>query len=169
MKDSRLFVCGCTGGTYGPMHAGHEEVFYYAFLIVDNLLVRLTTDRYLDVFSKKNRRELIPPYDERFGKVNEYLNHYYPGRFEIVPLDSREDCANCEFRDVTKAMIVGQDSLTRAYKLNLRRRESGLYEVHIVGVPAKISANNERISSTDIRNGKITRRGRLVIPGDLTP
>lgn len=163
MKGSRMFACACTGGTYGPIHDGHKGLFDYAFLDSDNVVVRLTTDKYLTGISKKNLRDLIPPYDERFGKLYEYLNHSYRGRFEILPLDSRENCANCKFKNFTEAMVVGQDSLARAYKLNLIRRESGLYEVHIIGVPAKLSDNKERISSTDIRKKVITPEGRLII------
>ena len=164
MKDSRQFVCACTGGTYGPMHDGHKKVFDHALLIAEYLVVRIATDRYLDEFSKKNFRELISPYDERSGKVYEYLDHFYPDRFEILPLDSRENCTNCKFHNFTEAMVVGQDSQARAYKLNLKRRESGLYEVFIIGVPAKLSDNKERISSTDIRKGVITPEGRIITP-----
>lgn len=162
MKDPRMFICACTGGTYGPLHEGHKKLFSYAFNLSDSVVVRLTTDRYIGEFSRKQFRELIQPYDERFGKLYEHLDQFYGGRFEILPLDGKEDCTSCKFRDLSEVMIVGQDSLAKAYKLNLRRRESGLYEVYIIGVPAELSDDRERISSTRIRAKEIDRKGKLL-------
>jgi len=164
MDSFNLWTCACTGGTYGPLHEGHKKVFRYAFLLAKNLAIRLTTDEYLSGISKKNLRELIPPYKERFETLCEYLNQLYRGRFEILPLDTREDCTKCVYGNETMAMVVGGDSLVKAHKINLRRRESGLFEVDILGVPAELSELGERISSTDIRKGKINREGRLIIP-----
>jgi pantetheine-phosphate adenylyltransferase len=164
MEGFNLWTCACTGGTYGPLHEGHKKVFRYAFSLAKNLAIRLTTDEYLSEISKKNLKELIPPYSKRFETLCEYLNQLYRGRFEILPLDTREDCMNCMYKDITMAMIAGEDSLAKAYRINLRRRESGLFEVDIFGVPAELSESGKRISSTDIRKGEINRKGRIIIP-----
>jgi cytidyltransferase-like protein len=163
MGSSRRFGFACTGGTFGPFHEGHEHLFYEAFQLSEHLFIRLTSDKYLAKYARKVAQHVIPSQLERFYALQKHLHEFYRGRFEILMLDEREECENCDFRDLTKAIICGQDSVGKAYALNLKRRESGLYEVKIIGVPVKRSRDQQRISSSRIRCHEIDARGELLI------
>jgi pantetheine-phosphate adenylyltransferase len=157
----RLFKCACVGGTFSPFHRGHERLLKTAFRLSEYVVIKLTTDDYINA-QLKIRKELIQSYEKRKEKLEGILS-IYEGRFEIIPLDREEDCINCKYKDQTDSIITGQDCLQKAYKINLKRRASDLYEVYIIGVPHILADDGKRISSTRIRLGEIDEYGHLLI------
>ncbi|MFC6942432.1 pantetheine-phosphate adenylyltransferase [Salinirubellus sp. GCM10025818] len=115
--------------------------------------------------------ELIEPFEKRRSNLETELDRMkgaYTASYEVIrlkdldgPAATREDVGALVASPETKAQH-------RVYELNRRRRDAGLppLEVHIP--PFVVVEDNERISSTRIRNGEIDIHGRVLDPSDRT-
>lgn len=117
-----IFRYGCIAGTFDNFHAGHEKIFDVGFKLCNYLIIRVTNDEY--IYNQwKIKKEQIKPCEKRIEDLFKRLSSKHsPNRFEILQLTEEESCLNCKYGTRTQAIIVGEDCLSKAYKLNLRRR-----------------------------------------------
>jgi uncharacterized protein (UPF0218 family) len=97
------------------------------------------------------------------------------GRYTIVPLndpygstlnrgqmtESRKQKSDFD------AIVVSEETRPRAVEINTIRTQNGLPGLAIVEIPMVRAEDEDRISSTRIRNGEIDGNGNLVLPESL--
>ena len=152
-----LAVCG---GTFDHFHKGHRAFLGYALSLCHRLLIGLTTDNYV---REKNKGELIQDYQIRKQQLGEFLRkEKVIDRVFIEPIDDIFIPKVWEKLSI-EAIIVSENTVSGAEKINLKRNEQGKYSLKIEICPPVKSENNEYISSSKIRSGEINREGRPYI------
>lgn len=150
MEKFDLLVCG---GTFDLLHIGHKSFLKEILEYGRKVLIGLTSDSYL--FSKEHA---IEPYEVRHKNLNDFLDQFAKGRFEIIEIndlygpliDSKYD----------KAVIaVSEETKNGAYKINEKREDLGLQKLLIISVSMQLAQDGKPISSTRIRRGEINREG----------
>jgi len=152
-----LAVCG---GTFDHFHKGHREFLRYALSICNKLLIGLTTEKYVKA---KNGGEGIENYKLRKQQLEEFLHEENAiDRVLIEPIDDIFIPKIWEYLSID-AIIVSENTVWGAKKINLRRKEQGKAPLKIETSPLIKSEDNEYISSSKIRGGEINREGRPYI------
>lgn len=153
----KLVVCG---GTFDHFHKGHREFLRYALSISSQALIGLTTDVYIkdkdainSIEDYKTRKQSLESFLDRKNarhrvKIEPINNIFIPKIWETMPIES---------------IIVSKNTYQAARKVNSERKEQGKYPLKIEIVPLVKSEDNEHISSSRIRNGEITREGKLYL------
>jgi len=150
-----LAVCG---GTFDHFHKGHREFLRYALSLSQKLLIGLTTETYV---KEKNKGERVDDYQTRKQELEQFLKaEKLIDRVSIAPIDDIFIPKVWESLEI-EAIIVSENTVSGAKKINLRRKEQGKSPLKIETVPMAKSNNNEYISSSRIRNGEINREGML--------
>ncbi len=145
----------CVGGTFDIIHAGHRALLEKAFSLGDEVVIGLATD---ELASGKGRR--INPYEERLKALEEYLDSM-GFRADIRPLDDEVgECLNPE----CTALVVSEETLKTARRLNSTRKERRLPPMEIHVVPYLLADDFRPISSSRIAAGEIDADGRLLRP-----
>ncbi len=132
------------GGTFSLLHRGHRHLLAKALSLGRHIVVGITSDEYIRHLSKPHP---VEPYDFRALAVLLYiLPHMNEDQVvEIVPLDDiygpalDDPSADC--------IVVSEETLLSAVKINIGRRIKGLKPLKIICVET-ISIAGERISST---------------------
>jgi len=154
------------GGTFDPIHKGHEAVLTKAFVVGEKVTIGLTSDRYVKKYKIQNTKYKILPYEKRKNCLNNWLkkNNSIP-RTVIVPID--DAYGTTIKRTDFNAIVVSEETEKVAKKINVLRRKQGLVPLAIIVVPMVPAEDANRISSTRIRNGEIDHEGKLILPEAL--
>lgn len=148
------------GGTFGPIHDGHREMFRRAFEIGD-VLLGVTSD----TLATQTRHEPrpIPSFSKRKTALKEELDALadtYNREYEINKLTDPAGGVD-ENPDVTH-LIVSPETFSRGESLNETRVENGLEPLSIEIVDPLLADDGKRISSTRIVNGEIDEHGNTL-------
>lgn len=149
-----LVVCG---GTFDHFHKGHREFLRHGLAISKKVLIGLTTDEYV---KSKNKSGYIDGFKKRKQKLEKFLiEENAIDRVSIEPIDDIYlpkvwECLPIE------AIIVSEDTVYGAKKVNLKRKEQKKSSLNIEVFPLIKSEDNGYISSSRIRNGEINIEGR---------
>lgn len=162
MKKYNLVVCG---GTFDHLHKGHKEFLRYCLSISKELLIGITTDKYIKnsklnpSTSSGQNSKFIEDYNTRKSNILSFLKQervldlvklqpindiYIPKVWESLPIE---------------AIVVTNDTILGAKKINLRRIEQGKSPLIVEVFSTIKSHDNGYISSSNIRKGKINREG----------
>ncbi len=161
-------------GTFDRLHTGHEALLSAAFSEGRRVIIGLTSDRFIRKFKIKNSLQIsnstleIGGYDGRKKNLEQWLkNHGVTGRYTIIPIDDPyEPLASME---EVGAIVVSSETRGRAQQINQLRKKRGLRALRIIEVALVPAEDLEKISSTRVRAGDITVRGKLVMPDNLRP
>lgn len=169
------------GGTFDRIHKGHEALLLHAFSIADRVTIGLTTDEF--VAQMKKDPGLLPcqPYAVRKVKLEEWLGgKRVLDRAAIIPISNRygptvvDETKPIEDQELDKkaaagfsCIVVSDDTLSGAEKINKKRASQGLAELDIEQIPLVADASGIPISGTRIRRGDISLSCTLLMPSTL--
>jgi len=153
MKKYNLAVCG---GTFDHFHKGHKEFLRYCLSIGKKLLIGITSDKFI---KNKSRKENIESYKMRYQQLEKFLRQENAiNSASIQPIDDVFIPKEWENLSI-EAIVVTNDTILGAKKINLRRIEQGKVPLKIEVFPSIRSRNKGYISSSKIRSGEIDREG----------
>ena len=145
------------GGTFDILHAGHKALLQRALEAGDIVLIGLTTDARA---SKSRNKTQINTYNIRLANLQDLLKSMKSlDRFQIVPLEN--DWGPSVVDEDFEAIIVSDETKSTAQKINKIRSAEGKSELEIVIVPMIKAQDENRISSSRIRNKEIDSEGKL--------
>jgi len=149
---------GILGGTFDHLHLGHKTFLKEAFSQAKTLTIGIA-DAHL--ISDKKLSSAIEDMDTRtknlkaFLKENDLLN-----RTVIIEI---HDIYGTSLTDKNiEAIFVTEHNLNNANLINQKRKEKKLPLLDIVEIPLLADSNNNTLSSTSIRLGKMDRNGENV-------
>ena len=143
------------GGTFGYLHLGHKALLAKAFEIGDYVYIGLTTDAYVN---KVKGSEKIPGYSERESALRKFVEKFGK-RFEIVPLSDKFGPSITGDFD---AIVVTEETLPTAMKINRIRENSNLQPLSIVRIDYVLASDSMPISTTRIAKGEIDSEGKRI-------
>ncbi|HEX8965300.1 MAG TPA: pantetheine-phosphate adenylyltransferase [Patescibacteria group bacterium] len=138
------------GGTFGPLHKGHEAFLTYAFSLGQNVLIGLTTDTYIKQY--KNDQQ-IPSFANRKAALETFLkeNNFF-NRVIIIPIDTIEGPVADNTYPVD-ALVVTENTKFGAETINKKRTEHGFSSLPIISMPLVKAEGDLPLASTHIRTG----------------
>lgn len=152
----KLIICG---GTFDRLHAGHKAFLRFAFQEGEKVIIGITSDKYV-LEHKKNATVL--PFFQRKKEVEDFLRHEgLLERATIVAIDSRFDQTQMP-ESASVALLVTQETASVGEEINKKRQKDNLSPLHLLLFPYKENAQGEKISSSAIREGMMTREGILL-------
>ncbi|MFB6294775.1 MAG: pantetheine-phosphate adenylyltransferase, partial [Candidatus Nanohaloarchaea archaeon] len=141
------------GGTWDRLHAGHRSLLLAAFERGGHVDIGVTNETYL------GDEDDIQPYTERCDQLETMLEQYgLRGRATITPIDDERGTAT----NRGDAILVTEETVDGAHRINEDRTEMGKPPLDIITVPLVDAVDGDPISSSRIRNGEIDRDGRPV-------
>lgn len=145
------------GGTFGPIHDGHRQMFQRAFEVGD-VMIGLTSDE-LAQQTRHTERD-VPSFEDRHEHLEDELNRYaemYDREYEIKELTDPMGYVadDPEFTH----LIVSPETFSRGENVNEARLENGLEPMTLEVVDPVLAEDGKRISSTRICNGEIDEHG----------
>jgi len=145
------------GGTFTCMHDGHRRLLG-ACRRFSKITIGLTSDEY--VRSHKIYPSL--PFSKRkSGLEAELARMGLRKRASIVEIDSGIDVAD---RIDADAIVVSEETLKGARRINLERARKGLPLLEVISVPLVYGKDLRKISCADIHFKKVDAKGGLLSP-----
>ena len=141
-----------TAGTFNILHEGHKLLLEKAFEVGDEVLIGLTAD----VMASSSRRETIPFYIRK--KELETFLEKMEKPWEIFEIN--DIYGPKEKVDEADIIVVSQETLSNAEKVNIDRLSRGIRPLKIVVIPFIKTYDDKKISSTGILKGEYARDGR---------
>ena len=152
------FKTVAVGGTFDSLHKGHEALLSKAFEVGEHVLIGLCSDNFVKMMRKPHP---TAPYERRARELREFLRKkHFLERSKIVPLNDAYGPALTS--NTLEALVVTKETEMTAFEINKRRKDSGLFPLHIVIIGLVSSEDNLPISTSRIHYGKIDRDGRLL-------
>lgn len=160
MQKFKTVVCG---GTFDHFHKGHEEFLRLALSYGQKIIIGLTSERYVQENKKDEGLlliEKIESYHERRKSLINFLKkEKVENRVEIVLINNFFG-PTLEKKLSINAIVVSENSIKNATKINQERKKIGLSKLPII-LKHLVKGNDKKIiSSTRIRKGEINRLGR---------
>jgi len=144
----------CLGGTFNIIHEGHLALLKKALEIGDEIYIGLTTD----TMASRSRKVPLQDYDTRFRNLENKLGQMAPGKkIFIFPLEDpmgRAATGNFE------AIVVSQDTLRGAEKINVVRERNGLKPLEIVVIDMVLAHDGEPITASRVIRNQIMPDGK---------
>ncbi len=159
MAGKRKFGLALAGGTFDRLHKGHEAFLRAAFGVSKTVWIGLTSDSFA---KRKERGSKVENYKKRKAGLEEFLRK---GR-----LLSR--CRIMKIRGVAGpqaankgigAIMATEETLAGARHINALRRMAKVRPAKIVLVDFVLAQDGKRISSTRVRQGTISRTGKVYL------
>jgi len=143
------------GGTFDLLHKGHKTFLLMAFKSAKFASIGITTD----LFNKKLTKPTFQGYGQRKKKLLDFLKlKKLRTRAKIMPL---HDIYGTTLTDKTiEALIVSEETLNGARKINQARIKRGLAKLPVIICPKILAQDQKMLSSSRIRDGEIDRKGQ---------
>ena len=158
-QSHQMFDRVCLGGTFDSIHDGHEKLLNESLAKCTEMLTIGVTDE--SMIRKKVLWELIQPVGERIEAVRRYCESYLTEkgrpalRLNIVPIS---DPFGPAITDATlKAIVVSDETISGATKINQMRQSSGMPLLHVVSIRLvsadhkECSLEEDKVSSSTLR------------------
>ena len=147
------------GGTFDHFHVGHESFLAAAFKNSGRVTIGITTP---PLIRHKTLIQTIESYDTRQKSVEHFITtNRWSDRAQIIPLHSIY--GNGLDQEDIDAIFVTDASHANAKIINEKRQEHGLSATTIINVPLLRGTDDEVVSSTRIRLGRIDRHGHAYL------
>lgn len=144
----------CLGGTFNVIHEGHLVLLNKAFEEGDEIYIGLTTD----TMASRSRKVPLQDYETRLQNLNNTLDQISGNKpFFVFPLeDPMGRAANGNF----EVIVVSQETVRGAEKINEVRARNGLKPLEIVIIDMVLADDGEPISASRVVRGKIDLKGK---------
>ncbi len=150
----RRYSLVAVGGTFDRLHRGHKILLKTATEIGRRLVIGITSDNFARKKSKK-----VKSLRGRVREVKLFLKKSNFRNFRIIVIeDGYGILLRCKR---VKAIVVSEETLKSAEKINKKRAEKSLKELKVKVVSTLIAEDCKPISSTRIRNREINRNGKV--------
>ncbi len=137
------------GGTFDRFHAGHQSLLIVAASFAPKLYVGVTSDDFIQE-RRKEFSHLIEPYQIRIQRLREFL--FVLGvEADIFPLNYLGEDVEIAARLEVDAIVVTEETLVGAYRINEKRMALGKKPFPIVLAPRILTSEGLAISSTILR------------------
>jgi pantetheine-phosphate adenylyltransferase len=140
------------GGTFDHFHIGHEQLIKKAFETGGFITIGITSN----IFAGKD----LDPFEARKSEVEIFLDKIGCKTYSIVELEDPFGPAVSD--ESIDAIVISEETFTRAVELNKIRDGSGLEELAIIKIPMLLAADGKVLSSSRIRKGEIDRWGSVL-------
>lgn len=139
------------GGTFDKLHHGHTLLIKTACTVAKTVSIGLTSTEYLNKYPKKYSDKLYP-FNYRLEQLLTFVQTLSPEyNFFIFPIDHPWDNYAIKGPDLD-CIIVSEETLKTAEKINTERRKLSLQELAIIVIPGVLSAKDGfYLSSTHLR------------------
>ena len=146
------------GGTFDELHRGHKVLLTKAFEVSENVVIGLCSDAFV---KKLGKPHVTASYEARLKELKKFLSiRGLAERAEIVSLNEPFGVAATD--RTIEGLVVSEETLATANKINEQREKSALPALRIFAVNMVRSDNCGPISTTRIRRGEMDREGRLL-------
>lgn len=135
------------GGTFDHLHKGHEILINTALSISNNVVIGLTTK---DLLSNKQYASKLENYETREKNLKIFISSFTDlKRVKIIKLDNPygPPVKDPEYEGI----VVSQETYKVALKINEIRESKGFKPLTIIVIPMVRDNNNNKLSSTSIR------------------
>ncbi len=152
----------CVGGTFDPIHRGHEALLAQAFKVSG-----LGERKYVfigvtgDALAQASRKLTVTNYEKRRKNLERFLEKKGYKNYEIGRLDDRFGPA---IEGKFDACVVSPGSRSNAMELNARRVQAGNEALKTFVVDYVLADDLKPISGTRIKQGIITPSGKMRVP-----
>ena len=137
------------GGTFDHLHDGHKLLLKTALSVSESIEIGLTSQNLLE---KKQYTSKLEDYEARKKNIEEFLASFSDlKRTNIVEIKNWEDMSGYAHDPEYEGLVLSQETYENAVKLNKEREEKGLKPLVLVVIPLIKDENNQKISSTSIR------------------
>ena len=137
------------GGTFDHLHEGHKFLLKTALSISENIEIGLTSQSLLE---KKQYASKLEDYETRKKNIKEFLTSFSDlKRTNIVEIKNWDDMSGYAQDPEYEGLVLSQETYENALVLNNEREEKGLKPLVLIVVPLIKNGNNQKISSTSIR------------------
>lgn len=156
-KSDKKYRKVVVGGSFDRLHQGHVKLLSTAALLSSSLLVGLTSDRYV---RHKAHSQLILPFHQRKQELVGFLSALGVD-FEVIMLE--DGIGPSVVDNDIEALVVTQQTLEGAYLVNQAREAVGKVKLPVEVAQMVCDDSQEYLSSTRIRNGEVSREGKVYI------
>jgi pantetheine-phosphate adenylyltransferase len=137
------------GGTFDHLHEGHKFLLKTALSISESVEIGLTSQKLLE---KKKYYSKLEDYKTRQENLKDFIKSFTNvERINIVEIKNWDDMKGYAQDPEYEGLIVSQETYENALKLNENREEIGLEPLILIVIPIFRDKNNQKISSTSIR------------------
>lgn len=159
MDNNELTKSVVCGGTFDLFHKGHKEFLRFAFSQGNQIIIGLTTDKYVQRFKNLSN---IEPFEIRKKSLEEFIQSEYPKiDVKMIPID---DIFGPTLSDNSlDTLILTEETKKSGDLINDERRKRGLPTLKIVLFKQILATDGKPITSTRIKNGEIGRDGKVYI------
>lgn len=142
-----------TGGTFETIHQGHMRLLGKSFELGDEVIIGVTSDEFAEGLGKKLDVTYI---DRVYRLINIIGKLQRKGIFWITQLN---DPYGPAVKEAVDFMVVSPETFASALKANSIRKMAGLDEMAIYVIPLVLSESGDKISSSQIKVGKMDKIG----------
>jgi len=143
----------CFGGSFNPLHIGHKTLLKKALEVAGKsgyLFIGLTSDEM--IAHKENSQS----YEKRKQALEDYCEFLQTTtQIEVAKI---HDLYGRALEPQFEAIVVSTETLPNAEKINKKRQSLGLDSLGIFTIDLVVDEEGEPISSTKIRNKKLSSR-----------
>jgi len=152
----KLYEIVGLGGTFDHFHIGHEHFIKFASQFGQHLHIGVTHPK---LTQAKTLANLIEPYETRKRAVKKFCKSHQISA-NITQLNDIYGPTVIE-KSKIKALVVTEDTLVGANKINQARTAMGLSQLPVHVCPLLKDKTDQIINSERIRAGKINRVGEI--------
>lgn len=137
------------GGTFDHLHDGHKFLLRTALSLSHFVEIGLTSQ---ELLVNKKAASKLEDYATRYKNLSDFISSFTDvRRVNIVEIKNWDDMAKYSQDPDYEGLILSQETYSNAVKLNELREQKGLKPIILIVIPLLKDKNNEKISSTAIR------------------
>jgi pantetheine-phosphate adenylyltransferase len=135
------------GGTFDHLHEGHKSLIKTALSFSNKIVIGLTTEKLL---KNKKAASILEDYETRKRNLEDFIKTIADiNRVQIIELN---DIYGPPINEPEyDGIVVSQETYKVAEKINAIREGKGFTPLIIIVIPIIKDENNQKISSTSIR------------------
>jgi len=141
------------GGTFNILHKGHEALFKRA-LLFDRIFVGITSDDFV------KRHKIYPP--TPFEKRKKEVKKWFARKNKKIKTMKISDIFGDTLEKDYDYIIVSEETLPNAERINRMRKRLGKKPINIIAVPLVRAYDGKKISARRIYLGEIDRNGNKI-------